>query len=469
MPRSMDDVIIIVPGIMGSVLHRDGRPVWEPSRRSVVDALTSLFRNVRALQLPEGVGDDHPGDGVEPMGLMPDIRLPFGVWTFDLGYDQLVRFLRSTFDLAEGDDEQPGNLVLFPYDWRLSNRYNGQRLQEVAGCALDRWRSQGGRFADAELIIIAHSMGGLVARWYLDRLGGADITRKLITLGTPHRGALKALEQLANGVHKGPGPFKVNLTNFAASLPSLHQLLPEYACIEHHTGLAKTTEMAVPNLTTKMVSDAMLFHDQIDEGRRTTGPSYQLHPLSGFKQPTWTSARIAGGRIIPARTIGGREEGGDATVPRIAAVPPDIALDSADVQHSADNHGGLVHNQNVFDHLEGILSASRVRYRSGDVELSVEIDEVLDYGEPLRVRASPPPDAPVALDVTITSSEGTVTETIRMVGDGDAQVAEILTPDPDLYKVTVQGAGAARHRVSPVTTPVLVWPPDRSFDSDAIT
>src|SRR5262249_1730718 len=44
-------------------------------------------------------------------------------------------------------------------------------------------------------------MGGLVARWYLEHRGGAAITRKLSTLGTPYRGAAKALEQLVNGVH----------------------------------------------------------------------------------------------------------------------------------------------------------------------------------------------------------------------------------------------------------------------------
>lgn len=189
--------------------------------------------------------------------------------------------------------------MLFPYDWRLSNRYNGRRLQEVAGTALERWQSQGGRFADAKLILIAHSMGGLVARWYLDRLGGAAVTRKLITLGTPHRGALKALEQLVNGVRKGPGPFKANLTSFAASLPSLHQLLPEYACIDEQGGLRKTTELTVPNLTTVMVRDAMTFHDEIDAGRKATGAnSYELHPICGFKQATWTSARITGDRLV---------------------------------------------------------------------------------------------------------------------------------------------------------------------------
>lgn len=36
--------------------------------------------------------------------------------------------------------------------------------------------------------IIAHSMGGLVSRWYIEKLNGKESVSKLITLGTPHYG-----------------------------------------------------------------------------------------------------------------------------------------------------------------------------------------------------------------------------------------------------------------------------------------
>lgn len=36
--------------------------------------------------------------------------------------------------------------------------------------------------------IVAHSMGGLVARYYVKRLGGERFVRKLVTMGTPHHG-----------------------------------------------------------------------------------------------------------------------------------------------------------------------------------------------------------------------------------------------------------------------------------------
>lgn len=47
------------------------------------------------------------------------------------------------------------------------------------------------RTGATEVLLVAHSMGGLVARAYLRKAGGANV-RKLITLGTPHQGSRHA-------------------------------------------------------------------------------------------------------------------------------------------------------------------------------------------------------------------------------------------------------------------------------------
>ncbi len=41
----------------------------------------------------------------------------------------------------------------------------------------------------SQLILVGHSLGGLVARWYVQQ-GGMDRTQLVITLGTPHEGTL---------------------------------------------------------------------------------------------------------------------------------------------------------------------------------------------------------------------------------------------------------------------------------------
>jgi pimeloyl-ACP methyl ester carboxylesterase len=41
---------------------------------------------------------------------------------------------------------------------------------------------------DGELHVVAHSLGGIVARLWLQELGGRERARSLVTLSTPHRG-----------------------------------------------------------------------------------------------------------------------------------------------------------------------------------------------------------------------------------------------------------------------------------------
>lgn len=48
------------------------------------------------------------------------------------------------------------------------------------------------RHGNRPVTLIAHSNGGLVARWYRVRLGGNNAVRHLITLGTPHAGTRSA-------------------------------------------------------------------------------------------------------------------------------------------------------------------------------------------------------------------------------------------------------------------------------------
>jgi len=43
-----------------------------------------------------------------------------------VGYDGLLRWLRTRFTLDPPDDDCPGNLWAFPYGWRLSIRYNAR-------------------------------------------------------------------------------------------------------------------------------------------------------------------------------------------------------------------------------------------------------------------------------------------------------------------------------------------------------
>ena len=456
------DMVVVLPGIMGSTLAKDDRLVWAPSAGVVLRAIRTFGHSVRALTLPAGVADDHPADGVEPVALMPDLHVLPGLWTAHIGYEKLLAFLRSPrFGLVEAGavpPDQPANLLPVPYDWRLSNRFNARRLKSIVEPALERWRGQGGVYANAGLVFICHSMGGLIARWYIEREGGAEYTRKLITLGTPHRGALRALEQLVNGVRKGIGPLTFNLTDFARSLPSLHQLLPEYACIESPSGLLRTTETSLAPLSSTMVADAMRFHEELDGAGAPPEGGWDLHLLVGFRQSTATTARLVDGRVEPVSTIEMVDESGDATVPRLAATPKWLRPNSPGIATVAELHGSLPSNQNVIDILEGILTASPVIHMGPtELELSVSVEDFVLAGEPLEVQAVVANGARVGLQASVFDERDRRVSTARLQGSSAGYRAELGPFPAGAYRVVVAGIGAAAARVAPVTALTLVW------------
>ncbi|MGH2370967.1 MAG: lipase/acyltransferase domain-containing protein, partial [Chloroflexota bacterium] len=53
----MPDVVVLLPGITGSILRKDGNDVWAVTSGSVIGALTSLGRNLHELKLRDDPPD----------------------------------------------------------------------------------------------------------------------------------------------------------------------------------------------------------------------------------------------------------------------------------------------------------------------------------------------------------------------------------------------------------------------------
>ena len=90
------DVVVVLPGIMGSTLGlKEGdRPaseklIWALDAGAIWRGATGLGPSIKDFALPAGVGDGHPGDGIEPVGLMGDVHVIPGLWTPVRGYDTL--------------------------------------------------------------------------------------------------------------------------------------------------------------------------------------------------------------------------------------------------------------------------------------------------------------------------------------------------------------------------------------------
>jgi pimeloyl-ACP methyl ester carboxylesterase len=452
------DLVVVLPGILGSTLRQDGRLVWAPSAGSALQAIATFGASLGRLELPAGIGDDHPGDGVDAAGLMPDLHILPGVWTPVKGYDRLLARLRYLHYRGPGPGVPAGNLIPFAYDWRLSCRYNAKRLSTMIEPALQRWRDQGGPYADAEVVFVCHSMGGLIARWYIEKCGGAEITRKLITLGTPYRGAARALGQLVNGAHPGLGPLRLDLTRFARSMPSLHQLLPEYACIQHGSDLAKTTAITLPELDTAMVTDAMRFHTDLQDAEaRRPHSLVATHAIVGTTQPTATTARLTDSRIELLDTYQDQDLAGDSTVPIVAACRADVPMDSNTLRRVPEKHGNLQRNTAVLDEIEGILTASSIIVKAAKpVALRVDAPDFALVGQAITISVTPAEPTRQACHLTVTSETGTPIEARRIRPSGRAIIIDGLAPGA--YTIEVAGTDPASP-FAPVSSDILIWDP----------
>ena len=453
-PTVVRDVVIVVPGIMGSELVDAGdNPAWSVTAGALAHAIRTLGKSVRQLELPEGIGDSAPEDGVHPGRLLESLHVIPGLWSPITGYDGLLDFLRSQrFHLVEpveGDDGIIPNLVPFPYDWRLSNRYNAKLLAKAAGDALDRWREQPG-MEEAKLVLVCHSMGGLIARWFAEKEDGASRIRAIITIGTPHRGSLKSLATLANGLEPGIGPLRLPLTSFVRSLPSLYQLLPQYDCLAMPGGKRRSLlEEACPGLDTTMLKDAFAFHDTL---AKAGVPSYDLHKVVGIRQPTLTTAAVNGTQVFPSVEIDGKNQGGDGTVPVLAAQPE--AGRGKEVHEVAGQHGELQGTRSLLDLVDGILSREEIVWEAAPPEgFGVEMADVWSTLEEPRLRAIDDEDR--RLLVTVLDELGRIVrEAAPLDSDGTASFGRLPEGGYRAVVATSRAGGP-----EPVAKPFLVLDP----------
>jgi hypothetical protein len=448
-----------LPGITGSVLaNARGKEVWSPSAGSIWRAITSLGGSITGLELEPG---GNPG-GVTAPRLIPDTTIVPGLIKID-GYTRNEQYLIAQLGLTPGQNYFP-----FPYDWRLDNRITGKRLEQQALDWLKRWRDSSGA-ADAKLVLIGHSMGGLVSRYFLECLGGWQHTRTLITLGTPYRGSLNAVDFLVHGVKKGIGPLGLDLSSLLRSYPSVYQLLPTYPCIDTGAGplarIAAAAESgALPSVRADWAHDARKFHTEIEEAQKANAQNaayrergYRLIPVVGIEQPTNQSATAAAGSVALLRSYEGKDMGGDGTVPRVSATPLELSDAQREV-YAAEMHGSLQNADGPLANIKGVLSQPAIdlgRFRAElPTSLTLELDDVVLPGQPLVVRARASEGNPgITAQLTNLTGGETLTETLgRATQPGWKEVA--LDLPPGTWRVRVEAPGA-----SPVTDLAVVVAP----------
>ncbi len=102
----------------------------------------------------------------------------------------LVHGITDTFALFKGMTQQ-----LEQFGWKT---YGLDLMPSNGDCKLEQLAQQLARYIDANLPmdqpfdLVGFSMGGLVSRYYVQRLGGLDRVERFVSISTPHNGTISA-------------------------------------------------------------------------------------------------------------------------------------------------------------------------------------------------------------------------------------------------------------------------------------
>lgn len=386
------DLVVVIPGLIGSVLEKDGRPLWGTSPRAIDRILRGAALREMALAATDDESDDL-GDGIVATAVLDNVEILPGLWKQG-GYSRLRAGLE-----ASGIGLIPGeNYFEFPFDWRRSNRVSARKLAMTVPGWLNAWREKSGR-SGAKVVFIVHSMGGLVARHYVECLGGWKTTKTILSFGTPYKGSGNALGFLCNGFVWKIGPVEAfDGTDALRSFDSVYQLLPTYPFVKQ-PGQApmRVFELDLPNLDRKRATAAHAFHEEIrlaqeanarNEAYVRSGP--RVRPVIGTEQPTVQSASLDGGTLTTLMVAGDDDLGGDGTVPRVSALPLELGFEST--TYVPNTHSALQSDPVSFGHMRGVLTEDDVdprTLRAGAGEsFSLYLEDAYRAGRPVRFEAT---------------------------------------------------------------------------------
>jgi pimeloyl-ACP methyl ester carboxylesterase len=221
--REERNPVIFIHGFVGSKLRnqRTQESVW------------GRFMNA----IKRGKTDDLalPIDNL-PIGENRDELVPYAIYDSVAGvkfYSTLLDALQTVggYHMGDIDDPEPGDtLFVYYYDWRRDNVEAAAGLARAIARIKERLKAPDLRFD-----IVAHSMGGLAAEYYL-MYGAADLPAdgsaprvtwagapnlgKIVLVGTPLRGTMHAFRTLNQGFSRTMSPAVV------FTMPSIYELLP---------------------------------------------------------------------------------------------------------------------------------------------------------------------------------------------------------------------------------------------------
>ena len=189
--------VIFVPGISGSMLvDAQNTEYWPAAGALSHDGLTlypsqspPALHASYALTQARILGIHIPSYDSETYGPLFAFLGGHHFVEYQTGGDP-ARRTAAGCDLSQAGNHP--NLFVFPYDWRRSNADNAMALADYVACVQKF-------YPNTQINLVAHSMGGLVARRYILDHPNAHHVNALVTVATPWLGAGKLVWVMETG------------------------------------------------------------------------------------------------------------------------------------------------------------------------------------------------------------------------------------------------------------------------------
>lgn len=390
-PEDERNPVIVLPGILGSRLYHPASEtiVWGAYVDKWADPKRAEDARLIAHPMEQGkpldqIRDDVVADGaletleisllgirLPRIGAYRQIMLTLGAGGYQDG--DLVRAAAAgeTASALNTAYREAGHYTCeqFEYDWRRDNVENARQLGELIRASSDYATEIRGGGERVKVDLVCHSMGGLLARYWL-RYGdqdlpadgslpeltwaGAEYVDRVVIVGTPNAGSAEAIVQLVNGWSPAKGILPTYNAQILGSMPAIYQLLPRdrhgpllvdegdapslfdpQTWIDYGWGLADPDAKdklaaLLPDLSeedrrataidhlTKCLARAEQFHRALDEPAKTP-EGLELMLIAGDAEDTVTAVRVVE-RKGQVRVKPETEAPGDGTVARTSAL-----------------------------------------------------------------------------------------------------------------------------------------------------
>jgi hypothetical protein len=287
----------------------------------------------------------------------------------------------------------PPTLYVAPYDWRLDLAVSAEsRLAPVIRRIDQDWKRK------ADIHIMAHSLGGLLTRYYLQSgkfngQPGFGAIRTFATFGTPHNGAPVALAG-ALGLHAASFlslDQSMRLAN-DERYPALYQTFPLFDApiiwkrmagghLDVLTLADRDFATKKLKLNAKNLDAAVAFRDAIDLAKRPLPRTIRTFLMVGTRFDTITHFFWNGSSADKVET----RDAGDGTVSIQGAFLPGMQL-----QFTGEAHTDLISSQDARQALQGLFDAHGLLAAPpvpGEERLVLSVrDRAVDADGPMHVR-----------------------------------------------------------------------------------